>query len=388
MGNPYFLPEGSGGGAWRYFVILAAVVSTLIRERRADTGQASKLMVSTAVFALFILLHSIFFSPQLDVSVLKLMSWAAVVLVLLSAWGGMSAERRQKTFAALEQSLAALMLFSLPLLALPEAGYRVNGQGFQGVLNHPQAFGPIAALACVISATKILGNSNFQWSSVLFFILSLMLVFLSEARTAGLAMVLGIVAAVGVFSIVGKGALAKQFSGLGNGKGYILLAGGGLVLILTGPLIASKAADFVLKRGDSTSFLDAADASRGALVQKMLTNIQTNPWAGIGFGIASDVESMEVIRDPVFNLPVSAIVEKGVMPIAVLEELGVFGALTAFFWLAIMLMAAVKNGVPAVALFLTIVFLNLGEATFFSVGGTGLVLLVFFTSTLFQCRKV
>ncbi len=77
--------------------------------------------------------------------------------------------------------------------------------------------------------------------------------------------------------------------------------------------------------------LEAYDLSRGSLIDEMWQNITEHPLAGIGFGIGSDPSEMEIERDPVFRLPIGAPIEKGVLPIAVVEELGIIGALPTAF---------------------------------------------------------
>jgi hypothetical protein len=108
----------------------------------------------------------------------------------------------------------------------------------------------------------------------------------------------------------------------------------------------------------------------------MWTNIERKPLEGLGFGIASIPELMVVQRDPVLGLPTSAIIEKGVMPVAVLEELGAIGVLLVAAWLWIVLRRCARRGVAPLAVFLVVLFLNMGEATLFSVGGAGLLSMI------------
>ena len=115
---------------------------------------------------------------------------------------------------------------------------------------------------------------------------------------------------------------------------------------------------------------------------KMFENIKNTPWTGIGFGIASEPAYMEVQRDPVLGLPLSALVEKGVMPIAVVEELGIFGALAIVGWLWVMLRRGARSGVSQFAVLITLLLVNFGESMFFSVGGMGMLLLVLLTGAV------
>lgn len=116
--------------------------------------------------------------------------------------------------------------------------------------------------------------------------------------------------------------------------------------------------------------------SRGDLIRDMWVNVREKPLTGIGFGIASRAEEMVVIRERLFGLPVGASIEKGVMPIAVLEEIGIPGFVFVSLWVVMLLRRAAKNGLSALAVVLTALFLNMGEYTFYSPGGLGLIVLV------------
>ena len=71
------------------------------------------------------------------------------------------------------------------------------------------------------------------------------------------------------------------------------------------------------------SIFVAYKISREVLYEPMISNILENTIFGIGFGIASDPLSMNTIY---FNsIPISAPIEKGVLPLAIIEEIGFFG---------------------------------------------------------------
>ena len=140
--------------------------------------------------------------------------------------------------------------------------------------------------------------------------------------------------------------------------------------------VSERLEGYLTKRTDVGSLLEAADASRGRLVDAMIKNIDENPFAGIGFGVASDPVEMVVDRDPVFGLPTGAAVEKGVLPIAVIEELGVPGAILVLIWLWVVVRRAAQSGIYAITVLAIIIFSNFGEATLFSPGGMGLLSLV------------
>jgi hypothetical protein len=146
------------------------------------------------------------------------------------------------------------------------------------------------------------------------------------------------------------------------------------------PRVKGEINHFITKSGraDVNGVLQAYQDSRGGKIDAMLGNIAEHPLRGIGFGIASDPYFMVVQRDPYFGLPVGASVEKGVAPLAVLEELGVFGAGLVGFWVLRLLTRSARGGLAPFAVCLTALLLNMGEATLFSPGGFGLLPLVLY----------
>ena len=120
----------------------------------------------------------------------------------------------------------------------------------------------------------------------------------------------------------------------------------------------------------------------------MCKNIKNKPFKGIGFGIASEPEHMEVERDPFIGLPVSAVIEKGVMPVAVVEELGIFGALAVLSWLLVVLRRGARAGVSQFAVLITLLLVNFGESMFFSVGGMGMLLSILLTGAVTGEQKM
>ena len=380
MINPVFAPEASASSILRYVVIFAAAISVAWHSRGVTI---KKMSFYTLLLGAFMLIHSLLFSSVVDVSVLKVLAWVVVVVTLLSAWQGLPKKQRMVLFEQLQWVLIGLLLLSLPLLAIPDIGFARNGSGFQGLLNHPQVFGSTVALVGAMVGGKLLGVSRPRWRDLALLAICVVLIVLSEARTGGLAMVLGLFGSailLPVFSgMPRKKMLPSLYSRRFQAMALISLAGA----IAAGPILS----DYLYKNSNATSFINAADASRGNLVIRMIENISESPWTGIGFGIASNPEYMAVVRDPLFGLPISATGEKGVMPIAIVEELGVFGALAVFGWLLVVLRHGAREGATYFTILLTLLLLNLGESMLFSIGGMGMLLLIFLTSSVTSTKK-
>jgi len=151
-------------------------------------------------------------------------------------------------------------------------------------------------------------------------------------------------------------------------------------LIIASPILSEQINQFITKSGrsDASGLGEAYYESRGVLIDLMLENVASAPFRGIGFGIASHPRIMDIRRDPVLGLPIGASVEKGVMPLAVLEEVGVFGLLFVLLWLGMLLRRSARSGIAPFTVVLTILYINLGESVFFSPGGMGMLCLILF----------
>ncbi len=380
MINPGIAPGASLGSIGKYAVFLAACFSVILRsDILTGNMKIKRPVIYTVSIGIFFVIHSFLISPMPDVSILKATSWLMVTATLFAAWGKLNDEERGRLFNKLYVGLVVLMVISIPLVVLP-VGYLRNGNGFQGILNHPQAFGSTMAILGALSGSSLLAQRKTSWSNVAVFCSCLVLILLSEARTAGVALVLGLMLGFIVVPwLSGKG-INKVVPGL---KSQRLWGAIGVFLIfglVFYPFISQKVDNYISKSGragDIETLTAAYEISRGALIDRLLVNIQENPVGGIGFGIASDPIDMKVERDPFFSFPVSAPIEKGVLPLAVLEELGVIGASLVLLWFLMVLRSASANGLEPLVVTIMALLLNMGENTFFSPGGFGALILIF-----------
>src|SRR5690606_29287512 len=98
--------------------------------------------------------------------------------------------------------------------------------------------------------------------------------------------------------------------------------------------------------------------SRGDLIRSMWVNVVEDPLWGIGFGLPSDPRQLQVALDPVSGLPIGAAVEKGVMPLAIWEELGFFGLCAVGLWLWGIIRRSARGGVTPTALCIVVLLIN------------------------------
>lgn len=256
----------------------------------------------TLMFGAFIFLHAWFISPIVDVSMLKATAWTVAMSTLLSAWGSLPMETRKQLQAQLFGLLTAILLCSLPLLALPQ-GYLVNGTGFQGILSHPQGFGPTMALLGAFELANLLAKPQPRWRDMALASMCLVLVTLPAARTAGLALMLGVATAAIVAPWMIRRSVRGALPGLRSSRLQLLALFAVVGMMLNGQILTNILEGYLSKGTDAGSLTEAYDKSRGHLIDAMWVNIDAQPMTGIGFGIASIPSEMYISRDPVLGLP-------------------------------------------------------------------------------------
>ncbi|MBS1158789.1 MAG: hypothetical protein H6R15_1208 [Proteobacteria bacterium] len=379
--NPGISPEVAMAGIGRYFVLASSMISIFFRS---GIGSREDIRVNGFIFLTLlggvgVLFHSIIFSRVLDVSLLKAISWIAAFVTLFSAWKGLCVRDRELVEKQIFGGLLGIMFVSIPLL-VSASGYFRNEVGFQGVLNHPQAFGATMALLGAWLLSRVFVKKSPSWIVVLFFIITVVLIFLSMARTAGLGLLLAIFSSVVFGLFFGRRKFAEFLPGLQSGRVKFFLFFVVFCGVFFAPFFVANVQNFILKGGENSSLAGAYESSRGFLIERMIENIKKRPYGGIGFGMSSDPEIMDIQRDPVFGLPTGAPVEKGVGFLAIWEEIGLFGFLGVLGWLWIMLRRAERNGgLPALMVCMTVVLMNFGEFTLFSAGGMGMLSLILIT---------
>ncbi len=379
MLNPGLVAESTAGSTGRFVVIATASLSVFLRSSVfGKNPREGSMPVATLALGILFIAHSFLFSPIPDVSVLKALSWTLATATLLAAWSSLNKEDYNRTANQIFGGLVGILICSLPILFLP-VGYLRNESGFQGVLGHPQVFGPTIALLGVWASARMLSEPRPPLNLVILSGICLVLIVLSEARTAGFGMVLGLISAIVLLSLLSRQPLLQQMPAIKSQRTFLVVGVSLIGALISGSALTDRIGSYVDKWGGGGGFMQSYDSSRGRLINEMLNNISMKPLTGIGFGIASHPNTMIVNRDSFFGLPSGAPVEKGVLPFQVVEETGVFGAIAVILWMSIAIKRASRGTVTTLSMSLTVLLLNLGESTFFSPGGMGLLPLILFT---------
>jgi hypothetical protein len=198
-----------------------------------------------------------------------------------------------------------------------------------------------------------------------------LLIILSQTRTAALAVALSVVlvSLLLMFRRNRSGQRSHRPRAIIIGI-TLLLAAVGLTAIV--PQVRDAVVDFTLKRGEGT-VKEALVRGRMYGAAGQLDNFLASPAIGHGFGVSPFAEAnTKVVK--FYGIPISAPVEKGFLPTAILEEVGLIGAALFLWWLAAAtrLVAKGQTGIFE-ALFAAALFVNAGEYIFFAMNSLGLL---------------
>ncbi len=287
-----------------------------------------------------------------------------------------------------------ITLLSSPLVTM-QLGYVRNGYQFQGILSHPQTYGVIMAILMAAALGRWLFGPDKRpgfWQIALLLLMGTTIL-LSGSRTGYFALFLALI--VTLFAAKNTRMLLKRLAF--NPITYFLLA---LTIAYVGvaqPVEefrriiferdVSEYAYYGVQIDSNPSTLSYLLASRSNLIARSWENFLHSPALGTGFGLPS----VRVAKDAVTTiggLPVSIPYEKGFTGTAVLEEVGIIGALLLLALLFSQYWDIHKSkNVAALLLFLTAIFVNMGESVYFASGGIGLLVHIAIAVALVSVEK-
>ena len=345
----------------RYLVFLVAGITLVFKGIKSEKFNSYPIYLTFLIAALFIL-HSVFFSKSIELSILKITIWAFIFTSLQVGWSRLNLIDQIEMERWIKNFLISIGILSLLTLISPIGSYSHNQMSYQGILTHPQLFGLVCSVSIVFIIYYYKENKPIKFISLsLFFYL----IFLSQSRTALLSLVPLILI---IFS--------RKYI-------YILLI---LITIISflifwdNNFINKFINNFLIKheKNDISNLFDIYINSRMILIEPMLNNIKNNP-LGIGFGIPSKFEESNYDAVKLFNIPIYFPTEKGNLYLSIFEEVGLVCFIIFIIWLLCLLIISYKNSFFGLLIFLVILLSNFGEATFFAMGGFGLFSSIFIT---------
>lgn len=365
--NPvmYIFPDGVGIMGWS--VILLGGMRLLLSMRINDIRSIIPIIGFSLIVAV---LSTVQDNKAPAVSAMKLVMFTYMSCAIILGSTSLNKQEAQNLSTWFNSLVVAIVALSLPVFAFPEIAYARNGQGFQGILNHPQTFGPILApTLCAVLASIFLSRPK---NSLLLLFIALGLVALmiaSQARTAMAAVALSMAFTAAVVFFKKKKFI--QFR-IGRFVTVSTVAFVALTLAIAGSsVLQEKLMGYMYKRNSTD--IESALSSRSGGIESQWSNFLESPLVGYGFGVyrwgLGTGGAVEVM-----GLPISAPVEKGFLPTAILEETGILGGLS-FVAVLIYLSRRViaRRNTQWTAIFFACLFVNVGEMVIFSVGGIGLL---------------
>lgn len=244
---------------------------------------------------------------------------------------------------------------------------------FKGMTQHSQVLGPLAAMVGVITLGDYLFSVRKHfWLYDIILACCLFCLVKSSSRTA----MGGLIAGWGILAICflrARGFKAKWKAAVTQiGAGALVL--GVLAVLFVGP-VRERVLGFVLKYGGQNaklSMMTTEDilSSRQGKLDGCIENWKKSPTIGNGFQVSENMKYIRSVKDLL-----SAPVEKSTWVYAVLEEGGVVGEIIFCLWvLSVIILLGKRHAHIGLAGFVTLITLNMGEFTIFSLSYSGATL--------------
>jgi len=352
--------------AWLLLFLAAVRVLPYIVERFV-------VALPVFIFSLPVAVLSITTSEWPEISIMKLLAFTLAAVTALTAFAALDPSEREairRWFFSLTVTIVAV---SLPTIFFPAIAHaRAASAGFQGILNHPQAFGIVLAPFAAWFFTGILfqpkGVRPWQWLAVagLF-----VMILISGARTAMAAIMLSLFATflIVLFIKPRQAIVARPLRAVLIAVALLGCVG---LAVLASHGVAEALTRYIVKNDKDIGVEKSFQNSRGNGAELQWQNFLARPITGNGLGIYPGQMSREGVVT-FLGIPISAPAEKGFLPTAILEETGLIG--TGAFLIMLMLLAnrAIKTSdIRWYSFFFASIFINVGEVVIFSVGGIGL----------------
>jgi len=351
----------------RFFVDLAKMRQPVLRPRY---------MAALMAFIIVAGILSVITNYFVYIALLKLVNFTIGSFAMLFGARVITLRRTDMTPWLVAVTLAVVLIgfASLPL----EIGYnfrgdieRANGL-FNGPFYHSNTLGPLSAMmALLMACVVVFGPYRNRWLCVVLGASLLFFMLLTRSRTGFGTFAIGfLVLVISTLVLHRRGLLRLRMRVSRFALVGCLILGGVFALgydVATDQKLTRAVVSFAQK-GKQTEELSMKNvlASRQGLINYMWENFLASPWIGIGFEVSKHPYFQQ--NATLFNAPI----EKGFLPVAVLEETGIIGTtFFVLFLLAFALNLARNLNVPGLTMFLAFLVVNCGEAMFFSLGGHG-----------------
>ncbi len=330
---------------WIVIFFLSFDILLSIKPFRFDTKVKKTFAFFLTVFIVTNMIATIANSSYPVVSLFKLVSY---VIPFYAVMTGVSKSRdRVDWIEYLINVLTWVMLACL--VVIPFDSYRTVNEDFQGIIEHPNMMGVMAAIYIGLLVYK-LGEKGFTYRNTIMLALSFVMIYLSKSRTAMFSSI--------VFCVIAL-LLCERLNVKEKAIGFVLIAAAVALLLFFNREWLEYITDFIYKRGNEDIL-----ASRREQEEDFLYKFKHHFLFGAGFMVPFAVG----LRN--YSLSFNVGVEPGNLYYAILGDSGVFGAIAFLgYYLTVLVSTPFKKWV---LLFIPIV-LSLGEMSFYSTNSIALI---------------
>lgn len=269
----------------------------------------------------------------------------------------------------------SIQYLSLPFLFLP-SGYFINGTGFQGITNQPNAFGIITA---VMISIYIFLNSQLEfkkYSKLIHFsiFMSIVMLISSKSRTSMLALILSLV--IYFFIRLYNSLISRRVKLKSLVIIIFFIVISSIFITFNYENICNQINELLFKGGYENILF-----SSQSIIEAQNEAILNSPIIGNGFGVEWNPNQGKSL-----NLSLSYPVEKRNLLLALMSETGMIGTVIfAVFLLKYTNILKYKKFTCIECIFISAIMINFGEMVFFS--GNGIGIFIWFILAFYNNQK-
>jgi len=348
------------------YLLIAIVVTDVLFKKNNKSIRDRTLISFLFIFLVYILFNIIFVSFIKEHSFFQYLQFVILILFTFISTNFNNISEFKYNFDNVYNLYIVILIMSVFSLMIPSISFGRNGIGFQGITLHPNAFGVFFSGFTALSF--ILYVYKNKMINLLFFLVSLTLLFFSQSRTSFLSVILGLA----IYFL-----LTADFRKKISKSILLIVPTASLFLIVFYEKISTFLFSFLVKNNNNNTIISSIESSRGALIEAQIKNIEENTFFGIGFKVPSSKILQTIDESNIIKY------EKGNLFLACIEELGIIGFI--LFITIIIFLIFHKNMYNKVFIILPLVLFitTFGESTLFSIGGLG----TFIWTMMFLNRK-
>lgn len=375
LGNLRPIPPNDVAQALRWLLVSWCLLVAVVRDRQ-EGGMDYSYITLVVVYATLLLVLSILTSEFPRTSFSRVMAWVIAVSAIHVCLQKLSTDDWNWVVKLFITVALSVTLISIAIQGFPGARLGFNSL-LRGISNHSQTLGPLTTSLCAYLACHLFlqqpskGGAQYAWAAMIL-LACLLALYWTRSRTAALSFALGVAFAVIVHRAVSD---ALRFHGGKLASATVLCLIGGTAFVIADP----DALDSLINKYNAEEGeLDLSMQTRLGMYGRQIGVFLNYPLFGSGFGLPAlapeDYETARKTGVLYFST------EKGFLLTAVLQEGGLVGfALFVGFLLAMLNRMARGSDPRILAAAGASLFSNVGESTFFALGGIGYYHWIWFT---------